>query len=120
MTFTLKQIIEERVPAWEKCETCRYFTGLYDRKTGKWARGCSNCNGEGGRWHGTVKEGGVGIGNYIGGEYHGLEWINAVDVTKSSHLIREHQVCKLCIGEGCSECNGTGAEPNTEGPWRVE
>ncbi len=100
MSLVKKTIMIEEVPAWMECDVCKGTGGGNNEP-------CSNCQGAGGEWHEAVDVSKVG-------------WY----IERSSLLTRKHDVCKRCGGE-CLDlgdicgCNGTGAEPDTAGEWRV-
>ena len=115
--FTLKQTIEERVPAWEECE-CVGSGYTFQ---------CGGCQGSGGKWHEAVSNAHSRI-KWPDGEpvrYLMVGGIGINRVTKSSTLVREWEcgaVLPLRLGlhmnmdtgnvEPCDKC--------TASPWRVE
>ena len=124
MTTRKVMIVEEEVKAWEECKNPICSKG----------HGCAFCNGEGGKWHEAV----VTI------EYDGSPWLvhTAIELTKSSTLIRYHELCRVCKGNKvvgspdflgdkvenmtictmnvCPNCHGTGCEPGTATDWMVK
>ena len=96
--FYRKLVIIEEVPAWEKCGNCN---GFGERNVGdkEWIV-CFICNGACGIWHSNVL---VDPGQLVGNLMTGLPNV-VVDrdttIAKSDTLIREHEVCRECHGEG--------------------
>ena len=125
-------VIIEVVPAWGVCEDCQENEDSHI---------CPDCNGEGGKWHEAI------FTPYTEMWWRNKPQLKKGDggwrskVTKSTILQREWRVCgrcdgmkTICIGcgvgaskdgcgdglEDCKDCNGTGAEPDSQGEWRVK
>lgn len=118
--FERKVFIIEKVPAWVICPNCEgdpmeYVDGQPCL--------CPDCHGIGGSWLSLD----AGKGTLC-------DVRELFEVTKSTFLVREWEPCIQCGSEDgtirkagtvnerliCDRCKGTGAEPNTAGPWRVE
>ena len=139
--FELKSVVVESVEAFDPCKTCS-GKGKVGHMIGH-VEVCRVCQGSGGKWHvvsGMRLHEAVWLCEYNdgGGDVYRMERVNNEAVTKSSILVREHEVCLRCNGtkiEGssflhsrkpCDRClkdadgKPTGAEPNTASQWRVK
>ncbi len=127
MTFTKRSVIVETAAAWEECGSMVYDNRCMYGRLAPSNSVCPDCNGEGGRWHEAVGD--------ARGISHGYYWSPEAQIgtfTKSTLLQREWEVCSDCRGSGepcatadckmgqCTRCQGTGAEPGSQGSLRVK
>lgn len=127
-TYKLVSKIVETAPAWVECEACEnggvptMHTDYYGERI---EEPCGLCHGTGGSWNEAIYQ-----DVYAGSVSRPTPFLDETRVDKSSTLIREWEVCGQCGGDkdydrrsrdhqACSRCQGTGAEPDTAGDWRV-
>ena len=128
--FTKRSVIVESVAAWEECvqcegeavvcATCKEYPCVQSSHS-IGSENCSNCNGEGGRWHEATSA--IANGQFMT-KFMGANLNHKV--TKSTILEREWGVCSMCVirneaglSYACTFCQGTGCEPDTAGEWSV-
>ncbi len=108
MSFTLKSVVVEEVPAWMKCERCE-GKGKVGHMIGH-VEDCRVCSGEGGEWATPVTQ----------IEFDSSYWVGhaAIEITKSTILVREwtcpdgFEHTDMEDYAPCDRCTAT--------PWRVK